>query len=625
MRSNIYTCMRKMKYAGFIIAIFLYAFTASAADVSFNASVDKDKVGRDDRIILTVTVSGMQNSPEPKLSKLDGFAIASRASSSQYNIINGRMSASKSYKYVLIPEKIGTFTIGAATLTYRGQEYKTDSIKVEVISGSTVKRASRVDKDVPKAKKVDLGDRVFIDVEVDKNEVYINEQITMKFKFYRYNLNIADLQYIPPTTKNFVEENLGQQRDFREVVNGMVYDVIELKTALFPVSSGELEISPAKLNCSVLVRTQRRRRGGDSIFGDIFGDSIFDDPFFDNYVKYPVQVESKPIKVTVKPLPQAGRPKGFNGAVGSYTMEVSLNTTKVKVGEPITITMKVLGEGNISGVNPPLIKGIENFKTYEPEGKVSQGVRGGTIVGEKVFEQVMVPRKEGKQLIPSVIFSYFDPRYSSYRAVSRGPFTIDVAPAPAGSVMHGFDTDMPIKAGKKKVRILKQDILFIKTSPGRVVRLGSTLVTNPLFIILNIIPLILFGGVYVTLRKQNRLKTDVRYARGKRAYKMAIKNLSSTHKIMKADNEKQYYSHLYKVLTNYIGDKLNIPSGGMTAQIVDEVLMKKNLDKDLCVKIKQFFEECDMGQFAASHRDVATMKKLASEVEALIKNCERVL
>jgi len=590
-----------------------------AGDVSLVASVDKDKVTMDDRIVLTITVTGVQNPRAPQLPKIDRFAIASSGTSSQFNIVNGAMFASKSFNYVLMPEAPGTYTIKPATYTHEGTEYQTKPIQIEVLaSGQAPARAQ------DKQKELELGDRIFVEVKVDKEEAYINEQVTMTFRLYRADLALDDLQYAPPVTKNFVEEAVGKQRNYREVVNGVVYDIIELKTALFPVSSGEVEISPAKLKCSILVRSQRRRTKRESPFGDLFGDSFFDDPFFDRYVKYPIELQSKPLKIRVKPLPEQGCPAEFKGAVGEFSMDVSVKPARVKAGEPITLTMRVYGEGNISGVNPPEIPGLKDFKAYEPESKVNLSQAGEQIRGEKIFERILVPERPGRQEIPRVVFPYFDTKTRRYISVERGPFAVEIDPAPPGSVMQSFDRSESV-AGKKEVRILKQDILFIKTSPGMVTRADRRLIGSPLFLTVQLIPLVLFIGIFVFIRREERFRTDVRFARQTRAYKLALKGLSDARKVMKDGQEKEFYSKVTRALCDYIGNKLNVPGGGITPLAITEILEPKGIDPGLIASVRKVLETCDMGQFALSRSDAGGMAELLREADGVVKKLERAL
>jgi len=604
------------------VLLLVSAATACFADdVSFVASVDKDQVSLGDRVVLTLMVTGAQNPQTPQLPASDGFDVVSGGTSSQYNIVNGSMFASRSFMYVLVPKKAGKFTVGPATVTCDGTDYKTKPIEIEVLAEG---QAPAQQGATERGKELDLGDRIFVDLKVDKDEVYLNEQITLMFRLYRADLSLDDLQYNPPVTKNFIEENVGKQRNYREVVDGTVYDIIELKTALFPAATGEIEITPATLKCSILVRSQRRRPKRQSPFGDMFGDSFFDDPFFDRYVKYPVELSTKPIKVKVSPLPEDGKPATFAGAVGKYEMEVAVKPARVKAGEPVTMTMKVIGRGNIASLPQPAIPNLAGFKEYEPESKVNVMDRTDTVYGEKVFEKVLVPEKAGLTEVPAAVFSYFDPETRAYRTITKGPFPIEVIPAPPGSVIQNFDGAEPAQ-GKKEVKILKQDILFIKPSPGRVFSVGSRLVDNPLFMLAQLVPFLIFVGTYATLRRRERFRTDIGFARKTQAYRRAMAGLGEAIQFASSGQEKELYGRASRALGGYVADKLNVPAGGMTAQTMKDLMAAKGIDAGLVAETEKILEECDMGQFAMTKRDAQAMKQFVNEIEGTVKKLEKVL
>ena len=115
-----------------------------------------------------------------------------------------------------------------------------------------------------------------------------------------------------------------------------------------------------------------------------------------------------PITVKVKPLPEQGKPKEFNGAVGAYNMDVSIKTQHVKTGDPITLSMSVYGEGNIQTINEPLLvlNNAKDFKLYPAESNTQITNREELIRGRKVFSKVIEPQKTDLKSIPAVVFSF---------------------------------------------------------------------------------------------------------------------------------------------------------------------------------------------------------------------------
>ena len=329
----------------------------------------------------------------------------------------------------------------------------------------------------------DIGKLVFVELRTDKNEAYIYEQVVLSLRFYfQKGLPVADLDYVAPGTKNFMEEKLGDQRQYEEIRDGIVYNVLELRTALFPMVSGELTISQARLKCNLIIQQRREQR--DSPFDSFLSDAFFDDFFGRGQKRYPVERATGSIALKVKPLPEQGKPKEFNGAVGTYNMDVSIKTQHVKVGDPITISMSVYGEGNIQTINEPLLvlNNEKDFKLYPAESNTQITNREELIRGRKAFSKVIEPQKTDLKSIPAIVFSFFDPRAGQYRMITKEPLPI---------VVEAGEQEMPIQltlsgsniaSAKQQAHILTQDILPIMTNLSSLRNQADRMYTNPFFI-----------------------------------------------------------------------------------------------------------------------------------------------
>jgi len=296
--------------------------------------------------------------------------------STQTTIINNVVKVFRGFMYGFSPREKGRFEIGPVTLDYKGRTYTSNSISIEVVARTPFE--SIIDeKSDTSGQRVDINKMVFVELKTDKQEAYIYEEIIQSFKLYfQKGLPIDDLDYVAASTKNFLAEKLGEERRYEEVRDGILYNVIELRTALFPLVSGIIKIPSASFKCNIIIRQQRNRG------------SLFDEFMGGGGRRYPVERSTEPVKMTIKPLPVVGKPEGFTGAVGKYTMDVLAKPTKLKVGDPITLTINIRGEGNIQTIGEPLLapEGMKDFKAYNFEAKVTITGRGHGIKGEKAFQ-----------------------------------------------------------------------------------------------------------------------------------------------------------------------------------------------------------------------------------------------
>ena len=108
-------------------------------DAQVVASVSSETVGVQDQFQFRVTVSGSDSgdAENPRFSHLRNFKVVSGPSvSSQYQWINGRASSSKSFIYILIPEKEGQFTVDPVEVRVGNKTYKTQPLQIRVTSAS---------------------------------------------------------------------------------------------------------------------------------------------------------------------------------------------------------------------------------------------------------------------------------------------------------------------------------------------------------------------------------------------------------------------------------------------------------------------------------------------------------
>src|ERR1700679_2660026 len=98
----------------------------------------------------------------------------------------------------------------------------------------------------------------------------------------------------------------------------------------------------------------------------------------------------KAVELTVKPLPVAGRPADFAGAVGNFELSADGSPKRVKMGDPVTMKIKVSGQGNFDRVTAPVLKEPDGWRSYPPS-NTFQGDDDIATRGTKIFEMAVIP------------------------------------------------------------------------------------------------------------------------------------------------------------------------------------------------------------------------------------------
>ena len=209
--------------------------------------------------------------------------------------------------------------------------------------------------------------------------------------------------------------------------------------------------------------SQRQRRG--SLF-DLFSDDVFSDPYFGERQQMHARAEA--VEIDVKPLPAAGRPPEFSGAVGQFTFSAEGSPRQVKVGDPVTMKLTVSGRGNFDRVEAPALSESSGWRVYPPSANFHSEDEI-SIRGTKTFELAVIPETK-KTAMPVFAFAYFDPEQEKYVTLRSEPAALTVEggapPPPPAIVQPGATADEPPRAASAAAE--QCDILGIRyDAPAR--------------------------------------------------------------------------------------------------------------------------------------------------------------
>lgn len=511
------------------LGVLLWA-TSALAQVELDASVNATRIGVQDVLQLTVSISGPEGgrASEPELPGIEGFRVAGRSTSSQVQIINGRMSSTRSFIYQLLPQGEGTFTIGAVTVTANGQTYRSVPITVEVVAGSVAPQGrarSRSPFPQPRQQAPQLReDDVYVRAEVSKSSVFQGEQVVVTYRLYcRFVPLGPEVEDDPPLTGFWVEEvDLGADTSLeRKTIGGKPYLTAPIKQrVVFPTKTGTLAIPPVTFTMAFRVSSN--------------------DPFDSFFARAsrPVRVRTQPIELEVKPLPTASRARDFSGAVGEYELEAKLNQEEVEAGEPVTLTLAIRGKGNLRTVEAPDLPDVEGFRTFAPKASENYRATSSGLGGDKTWEYVLVPESGGVKELGPWSFPFFDPARGDYVTASAGPLKIRVMGAVASA---SGDVSFPTVRGD--VTLLRQDIRYLKPPPETLGVSESSFYESSLFYFSLLAPVLWNLGFVAYRRRKQKERTHSSYFRSRRAHRMARERLRRAAKLAK-DSSKTCYEEV---------------------------------------------------------------------------------
>ncbi len=606
-----------MKNAVINIVIFITVLAAELSAQTFSASVDNTTVGLDDRFQVTFTFEGTDINSLSGFSAPDfnGFMVLSGPNqSTSMQIINGAVSASLSYSFYLQPRNLGKATIGSASIKYKGNVYKTDPLTINVQKSSSNSGTQQNNSQNSSGISNDeIAKNVFVRATVDKQKAYLGEQVTVIYKLYT-RLNIASQMSISklPQYPGFWAEELETPNNISfttETYDGKKYRVGVLKkVALFPTQTGELSVTPFELD--VPVQVQKKRRSNNAF------DDFFNDPFFGIGQTIDFTAKSNSLKINVEPLPSDNVPDSFNGAVGNFSIDSQIDKDQTKTNEPVTLKLTISGTGNISLLDMPELKLPAGFEKYEP--KVNEQInRSQRISGKKTAEYLIVPRDAGKKEIPPIKFSYFDINKKSYTTLSTPPYTLNVE--------QGTGVNSPEYAGKEDVKLLGEDIRYIKTDTENLHRIGKFVLNGFGFWAAVGFPFLVGLGLVVWRRREDKLAGNVQLMRYQRAQKIAKSRLKQAKALMDANDHNAFYAEISLALFGYLEDKLHIPKSELSVERASTELKKRKLSAELVSEFERVANKCEFIRFAPKESETAAMNEIYDELSNIITELEKSL
>ena len=286
------------------------------------------------------------------------------------------------------------------------------------------------------------AEALFIRASVDNAHPYLGQQITYSLRIYQRqdaDLSSVQVRYSPPGFAGFWNSQQTRQDEYDETEGSIEYRVVEVRTVLFASVVEDGEIGPAVLEVSAAEPGASRRLQSDAVA----------------------------VEVRALPVPE---PEGFTGAVGRLEVSASVDTDAGKLNEPVLLTLRISGEGNIEALPDPQWPEFVGWRVIESPVSVESQVAAGQITGSRAYEIALMPQQAGSLTIPEIRYPYFDPALERYVEIATAPFAVSIGDAGGAPVV-------PVPPMTKDVREEAQALRPIRTVPPSL-RQGGTELAN---------------------------------------------------------------------------------------------------------------------------------------------------
>ena len=580
------------------LSIILFFFCSALLQAQqLKVSADKNPAIVGEQIVIQYKINEeADNFISPNFKGLKVLSGPNPSTQSSYSFVNGKSqnSSSTTYSFYIKAVKEGIYSISPASITIKGKKIQSKAYSLKVVKGS----------EKNKAQQKELGDNLFIKVEVSKRNIIVGEQILVTYKlFTRIDLQNTELSSLPALNGFWAKDLETSSRFKRDVIDGIAYNVATIKKSVLTAQkSGELVIDPMEIKCSIRIQKQRNNRDP---FANFFGGS------------YNVQEEfisSKPIIVKVNEL--STPPNNFKGAVGDMKIESSVDKTNINANDAIVYKLTITGTGNIELIEPLKIKFPEDFEVYDPK-IIDRIFEGGRKRSIKTFEYLLIPRYKGNYSIPSARLIIYNTKKKQYETKKSSKHDLTILASKNNEQESGI-------VNKQNVRREQKDIHYIFTKSNLKV-IKEKIIHPKVFYSIFLLPILLLIFLWIYNKIVGKTDTSGIEWKNRKANKIALKRLKTAQICINSNDFDSFFEEIEKSLWGYFADKFKVESADLSKETVSTFFKSTNIDNNIEIKFINLLDECEFARYAPESNKNAQMDTVLTKAKNIIIEVETAL
>ncbi|MEO6453007.1 MAG: BatD family protein [Ginsengibacter sp.] len=624
----------------FLLSLFfaLCKPSVSFAQVKFSAVCPNKKIGKNEYLQVQYIVENASNVEQIVPPPFKNFVVLSGPNQqSSMSNINGTVSQSVAIEFVLKPNVTGTFILPPATAKVNGKTLLSNSLSVEVTNNSTGASSGGASispfgnfMDVPPVsplrqyddyilhKGENLGDKIkknlFVKLDVNKTSCYVGEPIVATYKLYTRLKSESNLTK-SPSFNGFSVSEMEMPDSYTiktEKYNGRQYSVYILrKVQLYPLQPGTVQLDPIEVeNHITFIKAEYANTKRGDIFYDMLRDFADATTPPEGMEQQKITLQSKPLNITISPLPQLNQPKNFKGAIGNFNIYAAIEKKSMTTDEAGSLSVSIFGNGNIQMVNAPDIAWPQGIEAFEPKSSESIDKTAVPLKGQKIFNYIFTVSKSGMYKIPAISFSYFDVAARDYKILSTSPITIDIK--------KGIGIKPAIAGKLKSLNNNNPNDLNTEFSGWRWLLL--------------IVAFLITGLIIWFISKPGKKEPPLTPASDKNIIdkeikpgekeevKIPVNPLHEAEMILAENNANNFYYTLNNCLRSYLSQKLNFPKEELSKKSIYGLLDKSNVGVGTSLMLSSLLEAIEINLYAphSSANQMQEMYEKASEVVALL-------
>ncbi len=585
---------RLLRRMVFIFGVLLWPGVAAAQNYTFTATLDRDTIFVGESTSLLLTFDGAQPEQTPTVPNVANLQIRYVGPSSQTTFINGRVNSRVTYRYNVAARQAGDYTIPSVAMEVNGQRYTTQPLLLKVLPPQA-----------PPANAAAAANQVaFMRLVLPKTNIYLGEIITATFQLYLRDgvEGWGEFQFTSsPTEGVTLGKPVEGQRQRVQLGNAM-FTIVPLVVSVTPHKTGRLSIGPVTASISHALPPRNSHEA-----------------FFGRLQRVQVTLATELAELQCLSVPTENRPGSFSGAVGNFTMNVSVGPTNVATGDPITVRVQISGRGALDGINFPVQSDWRDFKTYPATSEIEYSDQLG-MQGTKTFEQIVSPESVDIQALPPFAFSFFDPETKTFRTLTHPPTPLTVRPGGAVVAPTVAAAANQNSANEPAVQV---DIVPIKQRLGSVTRGTTPLLMQPAFLATQSLPVLAFLAAFIWRKRADSLANNPRLRRKMQAEQTIRAGLEKLRNFASQNKSDAFFAEVFRLLQERLGERLDCPASAITEAVVEEKLRPRGVPDSTLQETQELFQLCNQARYAPV-RSTEELNAVMAKLEHVLKKLAEV-
>lgn len=547
-----------------------------------------------------VVINGSQQSPSGAVPSVDGLRFSPQPRTlKSASFINGVPSIRFELSFTVSPERQGSFIVPPWNMKVGNQSYTAPASKLEVLPPN---QQDKIKQAQERQQQADLRQAAFLEFSSPRSFLFEGETVQASVSLFLWErLPVTRIEQVPSKNgSGFSMTELGQPSEQRNVrKNNKTYSVYTWNFGLTGALPGRHNLS---FDSIIRIRVRNNRNS-------TFSNPFFNDPFFGFGREEGLNVSSNSTPFEVRALPLANRPSTFQGAIGSLSILSSIDRDRVSVGDPVRLTCKISGTGNLAAIPAPSPSLGEEFKVGPPAFSF-EGEMNTKHSGSQTFEFIITPLQAGLLEIPPIAFSFFQPEEERYYTLATDAHSLRVDPgekwlAPP-STAKGTTT--------QSVRMSTQGLFQTESEPGEwnvKLAIADPFHSRTFWLSQLILTGILSGVIFLRIKRLNP-KEEARRQREKHLE-------TKTREALKHKDVSGFHQALRRRIRLRVGIACKHPNASaLSSSEIINILNHKGYPSNLVNGIIELLKICDELEYAGSSSDVYSIEETYQKSQAIL-------